>query len=153
MTRAIGNCFISMTAVSCACGSGLLSRPVGKWRRKELRRRSPSIERGRAVTLSGRTIVITGAARGVGRAIARACAENGARLILGDVLEEQGRESARELSQAGAVARFVPLDLADPASIERFASDIASREGAIHGLVNNAAIATNVGGAAFEEID
>jgi NAD(P)-dependent dehydrogenase (short-subunit alcohol dehydrogenase family) len=105
------------------------------------------------VTLSGRTIVITGAARGVGRAIARACAENGARLILGDVLEEQGRESAHELIQAGVVARFVPLDLADPASIERFASDIASREGAIHGLVNNAAIATNVGGAAFEEID
>jgi NAD(P)-dependent dehydrogenase (short-subunit alcohol dehydrogenase family) len=102
--------------------------------------------------LTGRTIVVTGAARGVGRAIARACAEAGACLVLGDVLEEGGRAVAQELGQM-TEARFVPLDLGDPASVQAFASDVARHEGEIHGLVNNAAIATDVGGATFEEID
>ena len=102
--------------------------------------------------LSGRTIVITGAARGVGRAIARGCAKAGARLILGDILDGAGREAAAELA-ATAAARFAPIDLEDPESIGAFAREIAAREGAIHGLVNNAAIATNVGGKLFDEID
>jgi len=103
--------------------------------------------------LADRTIVITGAARGVGRAIAVACARHGARLILGDVLEDQGRQTASEIAASGASVRFAPLDLEDPASIERFSRGIVDHEGAIHGLVNNAAIATNVGGAPFESID
>lgn len=103
--------------------------------------------------LTGRTIVITGAARGVGRAIAEACAQQGARLILCDVMEEQGRVTAHEIAATGVQARFVPIDLADPDKITAFAADVARNEGAVHGLVNNAAIATKVGGAAFEEID
>jgi NAD(P)-dependent dehydrogenase (short-subunit alcohol dehydrogenase family) len=103
--------------------------------------------------LAGRTIVVTGAARGVGREIAEACARHGARLILCDVLEEQGRETAREIAGGGVQARFVPIDLADPESIAAFAADVARTEGTVHGLVNNAAIATKVGGAAFEDID
>jgi NAD(P)-dependent dehydrogenase (short-subunit alcohol dehydrogenase family) len=102
--------------------------------------------------LSGRTIVVTGAARGVGRAIARGCAKAGARLVLGDIMEAAGREAAAELA-ATAMVRFAPVDLDDPESIRAFAGEIAAREGAIHGLVNNAAIATNVGGKPFEEID
>jgi NAD(P)-dependent dehydrogenase (short-subunit alcohol dehydrogenase family) len=102
--------------------------------------------------LSGRTIVVTGAARGVGRAIARACARHHARLVLGDVLEDAGRDAAVELGKV-TQARFVPLDLDDPDSIARFADDIARREGEVHGLVNNQAIATGVGGKSFDEID
>jgi NAD(P)-dependent dehydrogenase (short-subunit alcohol dehydrogenase family) len=102
--------------------------------------------------LAGRTIVVTGAARGVGRAIARACAKAGARLVLGDILEESGREVAQELAKT-TPARFVPIDLAEPKSIAAFARDVGEREGEIHGLVNNAAIATDVGGKLFDEID
>jgi NAD(P)-dependent dehydrogenase (short-subunit alcohol dehydrogenase family) len=102
--------------------------------------------------LAGRTIVVTGAARGVGRAIARACAAAGARLILADILEEAGRAVAQELAKT-TEARFVPIDLAEPDSIAAFARDVGAREGEIHGLVNNAAIATNVGGKAFDEIE
>src|SRR5437764_14604606 len=102
--------------------------------------------------LAGRTIVVTGAARGVGRAIARACAAAGARLILADILEEGGREVAQELGKTTA-ARFVPIDLAGPDSIAAFARDVREHEGEIHGLVNNAAIATNVGGKPFDEIE
>jgi NAD(P)-dependent dehydrogenase (short-subunit alcohol dehydrogenase family) len=102
--------------------------------------------------LAGRTIVVTGAARGVGREIARACAKAGARLVLGDILEDSGREVAQELASVTS-ARFVPIDLDDPKSIDAFGRAIAAREGTIHGLVNNAAIATNVGGKGFDEID
>jgi NAD(P)-dependent dehydrogenase (short-subunit alcohol dehydrogenase family) len=102
--------------------------------------------------LEGRTIVVTGAARGVGRAIARACARQNACLVLGDILEAAGRDVADELAEM-TEARFVPLDLADPDSVDAFARDIAGREGEIHGLVNNAAIATDVGGKSFDEID
>jgi NAD(P)-dependent dehydrogenase (short-subunit alcohol dehydrogenase family) len=102
--------------------------------------------------LTGRTIVVTGAARGVGRAIARACASAGACLVLGDILEDAGREVTDELSRM-TEARFVPIDLGDPDSVAAFARDIAAHEGEIHGLVNNAAIATDVGGKLFEEID
>jgi NAD(P)-dependent dehydrogenase (short-subunit alcohol dehydrogenase family) len=102
--------------------------------------------------LTGRTIVVTGAARGVGRAIAGACAKAGACLVLGDILEEGGRAVAQELGKT-TEARFVPLDLGDPASVQAFARDVAQHESEIHGLVNNAAIATDVGGATFEDID
>jgi len=98
-------------------------------------------------TLANRTILVTGAARGVGRAIAEACAAAGASLVLADVLEASGRETADALG-----ARFVPVDLADPASITRLAGDIAAHETTLHGLVNNAAIATGIGGPTFDEI-
>ena len=107
----------------------------------------------RAEGLAGRTIVVSGAARGVGRAIAQECARQGARLVLCDVLEDLGRETAAALAHSGAPVRFAPVDLSDPRSIDAFAASVAQHEGSIHGLVNNAAIATKVGGAAFEDID
>jgi len=103
--------------------------------------------------LEGRTILVTGAARGVGRAIAEACARHGAALILSDVLADLGARTAEEIAASGACVRFVPVDLSDPGSIAAMADDVRAREGKIQGLVNNAAIATNVGGAAFEDID
>ena len=98
--------------------------------------------------LTGRTILVTGAARGLGRAIAGACAEQGARLVLADI-DSQGVEAAA----AELGARAVTVDLGDPASIAALAEDIAAQEGTLHGLCNNGAVATNVGGMAFENIE
>lgn len=98
--------------------------------------------------LSGRTILVTGAARGVGRAIAEACKAAGARIVVADILLDQGRATAEELG-----ARFVPLDLGDPASCAALAADIAGQEGELHGLVNNAAIATGIGGPEYDAIE
>lgn len=103
--------------------------------------------------LNGRTIVVTGAARGVGRAIAEACGRRGARLILADILVEAGEATTAELVRANIDARFVPVDLGDPESVTRFAEAVVAQDETIDGLVNNAAIATNVGGKLFDEID
>lgn len=98
--------------------------------------------------LKGRTILITGAARGLGRAIAGTCTEQGARLVLADIDTKRVEAAASELG-----ARAVMVDLGDPASITALAEDIAAHEGELHGLCNNGAVATNVGGMEFEDIE
>lgn len=103
--------------------------------------------------LSGRTIIVTGGARGLGRAIALRAARAGGKIIIGDNHSENGIKTAADLVAQGYAARFVPVDLGEPASIEAFAADIAAREGAVDGLVNNGAIATGIGGPTYDTLD
>jgi NAD(P)-dependent dehydrogenase (short-subunit alcohol dehydrogenase family) len=106
------------------------------------------------VSLAGRTVLITGAGRGLGRAFAEACAAAGAeRIVVADVREDLGEAAVEALGKAGAKAVFLPVDLGDPSSIDAFAERMAARYGHLDGLVNNAAIATGIGGKTFEEID
>ena len=103
--------------------------------------------------LQGRTVLVTGVSRGLGRAVAEAVAAQGANLVLADVDAAGGQATCAALTENGAQARFLPLDLADPDSIAALAENISAREGHLHGLVNNAAVATNVGGMGFEDIE
>ncbi|HXQ49977.1 MAG TPA: SDR family oxidoreductase [Stellaceae bacterium] len=100
--------------------------------------------------LAGKRILVTGAARGLGRAFAQAAAGAGARVVVADRLEVEGRAAAAAI---GHETEFVPIDLAEPGSVERAVTVAAERMGGIDGLVNNAAIATGIGGKGFEEID
>ncbi|WP_037605226.1 glucose 1-dehydrogenase [Streptacidiphilus rugosus] len=88
-------------------------------------------------SLDGKVVVITGAARGQGAVEARLCAEAGARVVLTDVLEEQGRATARAL---GAAALFVPHDVTDAKQWSAVADAAVSAFGRLDGLVNNAAV-------------
>jgi NAD(P)-dependent dehydrogenase (short-subunit alcohol dehydrogenase family) len=97
--------------------------------------------------LRDRRILITGAARGLGRAFAEHAIAAGARVAVADILEDAGRAAAGEI---GAV--FVPLDLASPASIERCVARAAEALGGLDGLVNNGAI-TSSGGKTLEALD
>ena len=97
------------------------------------------------MTLAGRHILVTGAARGLGAVIARHLAEDGARLTLADILDDEGREVASALS-----ADFHRVDLRDPDSIETLAASLSAP---LHGLFNNGAIATGIGGISFENVD
>jgi NAD(P)-dependent dehydrogenase (short-subunit alcohol dehydrogenase family) len=96
------------------------------------------------MNLGNKRILITGAARGLGRAFAEAAIQAGARVAIADVLEDLGKDTARSLG-----ADFIFLDLASPQSVEACAQNFAS----LDGLVNNAAIATGIGGKSMEEID
>ncbi|MBO6639160.1 MAG: SDR family oxidoreductase [Roseitalea sp.] len=101
------------------------------------------------MTLEGRHVLVTGAARGLGAVLARTLADAGARLILADIAEEEGRAVAADIN-----GHFLPVDLADPAYIDALGQAVgAHTDGVLHGLVNNGAVATNVGGKTFEQID
>jgi len=104
------------------------------------------------VSLENKRIVITGAARGLGRGFAEAALDGGARIVIADILEDRGRQTADELSAYGEVS-FEPVDLADPSSIETLAANVQRTLGGVDGLVNCAAIATGIGGKLSEEID
>lgn len=99
--------------------------------------------------LDGRNILLTGGARGLGAEIARALAAHDARLFLADIAEDEGRATA-----AGLGATFIAVDLADPGSIAAAGQAVAEATGGtLHGLVNNGAIATGIGGVPFDAIE
>ncbi|MBU2935196.1 MULTISPECIES: SDR family oxidoreductase [Pacificibacter] len=99
--------------------------------------------------LENRHILVTGAARGLGAEIANKLAAQGAHLILADLLEAEGRATAKRLG-----ATFIPVDLADPAAITSLADQVSALcDGKLDGLVNCGAIATGIGGITYDEID
>jgi len=86
--------------------------------------------------LKGKVIIISGGARGQGAAEARLFAGEGARVVIGDVLEPEGRQLASEL---GPAAAFVWHDVTQATDWET-AVNAAEKLGGLHGLVNNAGI-------------
>jgi 3alpha(or 20beta)-hydroxysteroid dehydrogenase len=86
--------------------------------------------------LKGKVILISGGARGQGAAEARLFVAEGARVVIGDVLEPEGRQLASELGNA---AVFVKQDVTQERDWER-AINAAEKLGGLHGLVNNAGI-------------
>jgi NAD(P)-dependent dehydrogenase (short-subunit alcohol dehydrogenase family) len=101
------------------------------------------------IQLQGRRVLVTGSARGLGAAFARALVAAGARVVVSDVLHERGRALAEEL---GAGTSYVPMDLSDAASIRSGVDAAAAAMGGLDGLINNAAI-TNSGGRSMEQLD
>jgi NAD(P)-dependent dehydrogenase (short-subunit alcohol dehydrogenase family) len=101
------------------------------------------------INLTGRRILITGGARGLGAALAQAAVRAGARVVIADVLHELGRSTAATL---GPQAHYLAMDVADSASVKAGVDQAVQWLGGLDGLVNNAAI-TNSGGKAMAEID
>jgi 3(or 17)beta-hydroxysteroid dehydrogenase len=93
-----------------------------------------------ASRLAGKVALITGGARGIGAATARLFAREGGRVVLGDVLDPEGRAVEAELVATGSEAAFVRLDVTSEADWERAVAAAASRFGRLDVLVNNAGI-------------
>jgi 2-dehydro-3-deoxy-L-rhamnonate dehydrogenase (NAD+) len=90
---------------------------------------------------SGRTAIVTGAARGIGLAIARRLTRDGLRVAIADVDVETARREVDALHAAGAEALAVRTDVTDPASVEAMVGAVLERWGHLDVLVNNAGIA------------
>ena len=90
--------------------------------------------------LDGKVALITGGARGQGEAEARLFAEEGASVVIGDVLEEEGKRVETEINESGDKALFVKLDVTSEADWRRAVETTVERFGRVDILVNNAAI-------------
>jgi 3alpha(or 20beta)-hydroxysteroid dehydrogenase len=91
----------------------------------------------RGSSLEGRAVLVTGAARGIGEAIARECARAGATVVCADVLDELGRSVANSL---GASASYLTLNVAQEDAWHGVARTLSDRHGGVDVLVNNAGV-------------
>jgi NAD(P)-dependent dehydrogenase (short-subunit alcohol dehydrogenase family) len=102
--------------------------------------------------MKGKVAIVTGGARGQGAAHTRLLAEEGAKVVFGDVLDDQGRELEHELLEVGLDVAYVHLDVS---SDEDWAAAIRLAEGrfgSVHVLVNNAGIVGTTAGVENETI-
>jgi NAD(P)-dependent dehydrogenase (short-subunit alcohol dehydrogenase family) len=89
------------------------------------------------VRLAGKVAIVTGGARGIGRAVAERYVAEGARVAVADVLEAEANELGRDLGGGGF---GVPLDVTRQDSIDRMVERVVAEAGRIDVLVNNAAV-------------
>jgi NAD(P)-dependent dehydrogenase (short-subunit alcohol dehydrogenase family) len=90
--------------------------------------------------LDGKVAFLSGAARGIGGATARLMAAAGAKVVIGDVLDERGKQTAKEIEAAGGQANYVPLDVTQEWSWRMAIDAAVNRFGKLDVLVNNAGI-------------
>ncbi len=95
-----------------------------------------------------RVAVVTGAASGIGRAMAERLAAEGMKIVLADIEREALAEAEGEMKASGATVLAVPTDVSQAADIEALARETIDAFGAVHVLCNNAGVA--VGGVSWE---
>jgi NAD(P)-dependent dehydrogenase (short-subunit alcohol dehydrogenase family) len=93
-----------------------------------------------ARSLAGRSVIVTGAARGIGYGIAEVLAAAGARVVILDLDGEQAMRAAADLSNSGAEAIGVEADVTITGSVESALATTLDRFGNVDGLVNNAGL-------------
>jgi 3alpha(or 20beta)-hydroxysteroid dehydrogenase len=107
------------------------NRLIGKWNKRAF------LENEDMGRIKGKTAIVTGGARGIGAATVRRFIEEGAKVVIADVLDQEGRTLAEQL---GSAAAFFPLDVSDPAAWRACVTHATERFGGIDILVNNAGI-------------
>ncbi len=90
--------------------------------------------------LENKVALISGGARGMGAVEAKMFASEGAKVVIGDVLEEEGRRTEAEINETGGECVFVRLDVTDEAQWVEAVSEAVARFGKLDILVNNAGI-------------
>jgi NAD(P)-dependent dehydrogenase (short-subunit alcohol dehydrogenase family) len=90
--------------------------------------------------VDGKVAVVTGAAYGIGRAVAGLLAREGARVAVTDIQPQAGLEAADEIKQGGGQAQYWQLDVTDEQAIQHVFAEVAAAFGHLDVLVNNAGI-------------
>ncbi|MFM6848865.1 MAG: SDR family NAD(P)-dependent oxidoreductase [Terrabacter sp.] len=115
---------------------------------------TPSAGSTRAADASDRTVLVTGAAGGLGRSFALGFAERGYRVAVADINAEGVAETARLVEEAGGRAWHGKVDVTSTASTEELAREVAGfGSGRIDVVVNNAAVYATLNRSPLEDID
>ncbi|HEV7670283.1 MAG TPA: SDR family NAD(P)-dependent oxidoreductase [Thermoanaerobaculia bacterium] len=93
------------------------------------------------MNIAGSVIVVTGGARGIGLGVARSLAAEGARVVLGDVLQPEVEGAAEEIRATGGEALAVVADVTREADVERLMDAAIEAFGALHVVIANAGVA------------
>ncbi|NBS95869.1 MAG: SDR family NAD(P)-dependent oxidoreductase, partial [Betaproteobacteria bacterium] len=101
--------------------------------------------------LPGQTIIVTGAATGIGQAFALGAASQGAHVVVADM--HGSDETMDRIGQMGGAATAVRVDVSDDSSVQAMAQAALKATGRIDGLINNAAYFREVTLTPFEELD
>ncbi len=90
--------------------------------------------------LKGKVALVTGGARGLGRAQCTRLAEEGANVAVTDVLSDEGAQVMQEITSQGGTAQYWPLDVTDEAQVRKVIAEVVDTWGHLDVLVNNAGI-------------
>ena len=90
--------------------------------------------------LENKVALISGGARGMGAAEAKLFASEGAKVVIGDILEDEGRRTEAEINELGGECVFVPLDVTSEAAWQEVVATAVNRFGKLDILVNNAGV-------------
>ena len=93
--------------------------------------------------LKGQAAIVTGGARGLGRGIALALAQEGASVVIADLLADKGKETAAEAAAMGVGSAFLPVDVTKRDQVEGMVAETVKRFGRLDILVNNAGNTTH----------
>ena len=104
------------------------------------------------MNLQGKRVVVTGAAQGLGREIAKTLAREGAQVLTLDVRADGAAATAGEIASAGGEAQALPADVTDPRDWERVQTWVTEHWSGLDGLVNNAAIYEGIPRRPFDEV-
>ena len=104
------------------------------------------------MSLNGKVAIVTGGARGIGRAYAEALAEAGAAVLIADLLESEGAQTVGAIRAKGQQAAFRSVDVSSLEATEAMAQAVADEFGGIDILVNNAAMFASLKGGPMSDI-
>ncbi len=88
----------------------------------------------------GKVVIVTGGGRGIGRCIAQSYAYAGGKVVIADINDVTGTETAAQIKRTGNDAIFIKTDVSVPSDIERLVKSADSEYGRIDVLINNAAV-------------
>ena len=110
----------------------------------------PPAEGARASGVTGRVVVVTGGAQGIGAVVAASLAEAGARVAVGDLHAPD--DTVERIRDAGGEAVGGTCDISDRHAVAAFVDGVVTRYGGVDGLVNNAAVFSTLSPRPFEDI-
>jgi len=93
-------------------------------------------------SVKGKVVIITGAADGLGEAIAQCYAENGMKVVVSDINEEKGNQVVHQIKAKGGEATFVKADVREEVDVKEMIDFVVKTYGRLDGIVNNAGIPT-----------